>query len=98
IHLRNHDAAAVATSTEVLRRTPDDPEAHMARAQAYAEAKRYDGAVAALEDALHRKADDGRAWLLLAGLREATKKGDANDAYCRAAMLGISDAAARCKK
>ena len=98
IQLRNHDPAAIDTFTEVLRRTPDDPEAHMARAQAYAEAKRYDEAVADLEDALHRKADDGRAWLLLAGLREATKKGDANDAYCRAAMLGISDAAARCKK
>jgi Tfp pilus assembly protein PilF/predicted Ser/Thr protein kinase len=98
IQLRRRDPAAIATFSEVLRRKPEDPDAYKSRAQAYTHAERYDEAAADLEQALRRKADDGRAWLLLAVVREQARKGDANEAYCRAAALGIGDAAARCKK
>ncbi len=98
IQLRRRDPAAIATFSEVLRRKPDDPDAYKSRAQAYANAGRYDEAAADLEQALRRKADDGRAWLLLAVVREQARKGDANEAYCQAAALGIGDAAARCKR
>jgi len=98
IQLRRRDPAAIATFSEVLRRKPEDPDAYKSRAQAYANARRYDEAAADLEQALRRKADDGRAWLLLAVVREQARKGDANAAYCEAAALGIGDAAAHCKK
>src|SRR5262249_22229454 len=98
IQLRRRDPAAIATFTEVLRRTPDDPDAYKSRAQAYANATRFEEAIADLEEALHRKPDDGRAWFVLADIRARLNKDDANEAYCKAAMLGVSDAAARCKK
>jgi Flp pilus assembly protein TadD len=98
IQLRRRDPAAIATFTEVLRRTPDDPAAYQARGQAHANAERFDEAIADLEEAVRRKPDDGRAWFVLGDVRARVKKGDANEAYCKAAMLGVSDAAARCKK
>jgi serine/threonine-protein kinase len=98
VQLRRRDPAAIATFNEILRRKPDDPDAYKSRAQAYVNAERYVEAIADLEEALRRSADDGRAWLLLGELRDLAKQPQANDAYCRAAVLGVSDAVARCKK
>jgi Flp pilus assembly protein TadD/predicted Ser/Thr protein kinase len=98
VQLRRHDPAAIATFSEILRRKPDDPDAYKSRAQAYVNAARYDEAAADLEEGLRRKADDGRAWLLLGVIRDQAKKGDANAAYCKAAALGVSEAGLRCKK
>ena len=98
VQLRRRDPSAIATFTEILRRKPEDPDAYKSRAQAYASAERYAEAAADLEQALRRKDDDGRAWLLLAGLRDQLKQPGARDAYCRAAALGIGDAVARCKQ
>jgi len=98
IQLRRRDPAAIATFSEILRRKPDDPDAYESRAQAYVNADRYVEAAADLEQALRRKPDDGRAWLLLGVSRDKAKQGDANDAYCKAAALGVSEAAERCTK
>jgi Flp pilus assembly protein TadD len=97
VQLRRHDPTAIATFSEILRRKPDDPDAYESRAQAYVNATRYAEAAADLEEALRRKPDDGRAWLLLGGIRDQAKQGDAHEAYCKAAALGVSEAAARCK-
>jgi Flp pilus assembly protein TadD/predicted Ser/Thr protein kinase len=98
VQLRRRDPTAIATFSEILRRKPDDPDAYKSRAQAYVNAERYAEAAADLEEGLRRKADDGRAWLLLGEIRAKAKKGDANDAYCKAAALGVNEAATRCKK
>jgi len=98
IQLRRRDPAAIATFSEILRRKPDDPDAYESRAQAYVNADRYVEAAADLEQALRRKPDDGRAWLLLGVSRDKAQQGDANEAYCKAAALGVGEAAARCKK
>ena len=98
IQLRRRDPAAIATFSEILRRKPDDPDAYKSRAQAYVNADRYVEAAADLEQALRRKSDDGRAWLLLGEIRDKAQQGDANEAYCKAAGLGVGEAAARCKK
>jgi serine/threonine-protein kinase len=98
VQLRRRDPAAIATFSEIVRRKPDDPDAYKSRAQAYVNAARYDEALADLEEGLRRKPDDGRAWQLLGALREQTRKGRARDAYCKAAALGVSEAAAHCKK
>jgi len=98
IQLRRRDPAAIATFSEILRRKPDDPDAYKSRAQAYVNADRYVEAAADLEQALRRKPDDGRAWLLLGVSRDKAQQGDANEAYCKAAALGVGEAAARCKK
>jgi eukaryotic-like serine/threonine-protein kinase len=98
IQLRRRDPAAIATFSEILRRKPDDPDAYESRAQAYVNADRYVEAAADLEQALRRKPDDGRAWLLLGEIRDKAQQGDANEAYCKAAGLGVGEAAARCKK
>jgi len=98
IQLRRRDPAAIATFSEILRRKPDDPDAYKSRAQAYVNAERYVEAAADLEQGLRRKPDDGRAWLLLGVSRDKANQGDANDAYCKAAALGVGEAAARCKK
>jgi Flp pilus assembly protein TadD/predicted Ser/Thr protein kinase len=98
VQLRRRDPAAIATFSEILRRKPDDPDAYKSRAQAYVNEARYHEAASDLEEALRRKADDGRAWLLLGGIRTQAKQGDANEAYCKAAALGISEATARCTK
>jgi len=97
VQLRRKDPSAIATFGEILRRKPDDADAHLSRAQAYVNASSYKEAVADLEAGLSRKPDDGRAWLLLGGLRAKLKHGDANDAYCKAAALGITEATPRCK-
>jgi len=97
VQLRRKDPSAIATFGEILRRKPDDADAHLSRAQAYVNASSYKEAVADLEAGLSRKPDDGRAWLLLGGLRAKLKHGDANDAYCKAAALGITEETPRCK-
>ena len=98
IQLRRKDPAAIATFTEILRRSPDDPDALESRAQAYVHANRLTEAADDLEHALAKKPDDGRAWLLLGGLRAKLKQPDAKAAFCKAAELGVREAAARCKR
>ena len=97
LQLRRRDPAAIATFTEILRRKPDEPGALESRAQAYTNEKRYEEAVADLEQAVRHKTDDGRVWYLLGQLRDRLKKASAREAYCKAAELGIHDAVAFCK-
>jgi serine/threonine-protein kinase len=98
VQLRRRDPAAIATFTEVVRSKPDDADGYKSRGQAYFNAERYAEAAADLEAGLERAPDDGRAWMLLGAARQRGKNGDANRAYCKAAELGIRDAAARCKR
>jgi serine/threonine-protein kinase len=97
VQLRRRDSAAIATFTEILRRRPDDADALESRAQAYTYEKRYEEATADLEQAVRHKTDDGRVWYLLGQLRDRLKQANAREAYCKAAELGIHDAAAFCK-
>jgi eukaryotic-like serine/threonine-protein kinase len=98
VQLRRRDPAAIATFTEILRRKPDDADALESRAQAYTYEKRYEEAAADLEQAVRHKTDDGRVWYLLGQLRDQLKQASAREAYCKAAELGIHDAAAFCKR
>jgi Flp pilus assembly protein TadD len=98
LQIRAHDRSAIATFDEILRRKPDDADAHKARAQAYIDAKRFDDAATDLEKGLQGKGDDGAAWLLLGQLRDKTGRGDAREAYCKASTLGVQAAAALCKR
>ena len=98
VQLRRKDPAAIATFAEVIRRKPDLADAYKSRAQAYINARSYPEALADLEAALQRSADDGRAWLIVAQLRDKLKRHGARDAYCAAKKLGIEEAAKRCGK
>jgi len=98
LQLRRRDPGAIATFSEILRRKPDEADAYKSRAQAYFTAERYGEAAADLEEGLRRKPDDGRAWLLLGACRDKARQGDAKEAYCKAAALGIGDAVAHCKR
>jgi serine/threonine protein kinase/Tfp pilus assembly protein PilF len=98
VQLRRKDPAAIATFAEVIRRKPDLADAYKSRAQAYLNARSYPEALADLEAALKRTADDGRAWLIVAQLRDKLKRRGARDAYCAAKKLGIEEAAKRCGK
>ena len=98
LQLRRKDATAIATFTELLRRRPDHPNAHLARAQAYVMQGRNAEALADLEEAVRRQPGSAEAWATLGELREHVKQGDFKAAYCRAAELGSAPAAARCPK
>jgi tetratricopeptide (TPR) repeat protein len=97
LQLRQRDATAIATFTELLRRRPDHPNAHLARGQAYASQGRHAEALADLEEAVRRQPDSAEAWAALGELREHLQQGDSQAAYCRAKQLGHVKAAARCK-
>jgi tetratricopeptide (TPR) repeat protein len=97
LQLRQNDATAVDTFTELLRRRPDHPNAYLARAQAYALKGDNDAALADLDEAVRRQPSSAEAWASLGELRERARKGDANAAYCRAKELGHAKAAERCK-
>jgi serine/threonine protein kinase/Flp pilus assembly protein TadD len=98
LQLRQNDATAIGTFTELLRRRPDHPNAHLARAQAYTTQGKNAEALADLEEAVQRQPDGADAWAALGQLREHLKKGDHNAAYCRAKELGHAKAAARCNQ
>ncbi len=98
LQLRQKDATAIGTFTELLRRRPDHPNAHLARAQAYTMQGKHAEALADLEEAVQRQPDSADAWAALGELREHLKTGDHNAAYCRAKQLGHAKAAERCKK
>jgi tetratricopeptide (TPR) repeat protein len=97
LQVRQNDAAAVDTFTELLRRRPDYPDAYLARAQAYALKGNNDAALADLDEAVRRQPTSSEAWAALGELRERAHKGDASAAYCRAKQLGHAKAAERCK-
>jgi serine/threonine protein kinase len=97
LQLRENDATAVATFTELLRRRPEYPNAHLARAQAYVLRGNNDAALADLDEAVRRQPTSAEAWATLGELRERMHKNDANAAYCRAKQLGHTKAAERCK-
>jgi serine/threonine protein kinase len=97
LQLRQNDANAVATFTELLRRRPEYPNAHLARAQAYALQGNNDAALADLDEAVRRQPTSAEAWATLGELRQRMHKSDANAAYCRAKELGHAKAAERCK-
>jgi len=97
LQLRQKDATSIATFTELLRRRPDHPNAHLARAQAYAMQGKSDEALADLEEAVQRQPNGAEAWAALGELRERLHSGDFQAAYCRAKQLGHARAAARCK-
>jgi tetratricopeptide (TPR) repeat protein len=97
LQLRQNDATAVATFTELLRRRPVYPNAHLARAQAYALQGNNDAALADLDEAVRQQPKSAEAWATLGELRERMHKRDANAAYCRAKELGHAKAAERCK-
>jgi tetratricopeptide (TPR) repeat protein len=96
LQLRQNDATAVDTFTELLRRRPDHPNAYLARAQAYALKGDNDAALADLDEAVRRQPSSAEAWAALGELRDRIHKGDANAAYCRAKELGHAKAAERC--
>jgi Tfp pilus assembly protein PilF len=96
LQLRQHDATAIATFSELLRRHPDHPNAHLARAQAYVAQSKPEEALADLEEAVRRQPGSAEAWAALGELREHLQRGDAQEAYCRAKQLGHAKAAARC--
>ncbi|HEU4734174.1 MAG TPA: protein kinase [Kofleriaceae bacterium] len=98
LQLRQNDATAIATFTELLHRRPDHPNAHLARAQAYNMVGKADEALADLEIAVQQQPTSADAWALLGQLREHLQKGDAQDAYCRAKELGHARAAQRCRR
>ncbi|HET7506006.1 MAG TPA: protein kinase [Kofleriaceae bacterium] len=98
LQLRQNDATAIATFTELLHRRPDHPNAHLARAQAYNMVGKNDEALADLEVAVQQQPASAEAWALLGQLREHLQKGDAQAAYCRAKELGHPKAAQRCRK
>jgi len=98
LQLRQRDATAIATFTELLRRRPDHPNAHLARGQAYASQGKHAEALADLEEAVRRQPDSAEAWAALGELREHLQKGDSQAAYCRAKQLGHVKAAERCKQ
>ncbi len=97
LQLRRNDTTAIATFTELLRRDPDHPNAHLVRAQAYALQGKHEEALADLEEAVLRQPTSAEAWAALGELREHLHKGDAQAAYCRAKQLGHIKAAERCK-
>jgi len=97
LQLRRKDASAVTTFTELLRRHPDNAEAHVARAQAYLETGRAEEALADFEEAVSLQPSHEDWWLALAELRERLKHGDANEAYCKAKALGAKDIRVVCK-
>ncbi|HEX4416262.1 MAG TPA: protein kinase [Kofleriaceae bacterium] len=97
LQLRQNDATAIGTFTELLRRRPDHPNAHLARAQAYAAQGQPEQALADLEEAVRQQPDSAEAWASLGELRERLKLGDAQDAYCRAKQLGHAKAALHCR-
>jgi serine/threonine protein kinase len=96
LQLRQNDATAVDTFTELLRRRPDHPNAYLARAQAYALKGDNVAALADLDEAVRRQPTSAEAWAALGELRERAHKGDPNAAYCRAKELGHAKAAERC--
>jgi serine/threonine-protein kinase len=98
LQLRQHDATAIATFTELLRRRPDHPDAYLARAQAYAMQGMAAQALGDLEEAVRRQPDSAEAWAALGELRERLGRGDAQAAYCRAKQLGHAKAAERCTR
>jgi tetratricopeptide (TPR) repeat protein len=98
LQLRQKDATSIATFTELLRRRPDHPNAHLARAQAYAMQGRSEEALADLEEAVRRQPNSAEAWAALGELRERLHDGDFQAAYCRAKQLGHAKAAVRCKR
>jgi serine/threonine protein kinase/Flp pilus assembly protein TadD len=97
LQLRQRDATAIATFTELLRRRPDHPNVHLARAQAYEMVGKLDEALADLEEAVLRQSTSADAWAALGKLRAHLKRGDASAAYCRAKELGHTQAAEHCK-
>jgi serine/threonine protein kinase/Flp pilus assembly protein TadD len=97
LQLRRNDATAVATFTELLRRRPDYPSAHLARAKAYVLQRNNDAALADLDEAVRSQPTNAEAWAALGELREHMHRNDANAAYCRAKELGHEKAAERCK-
>ena len=96
VQLRLKDPAAIATFTELIQRKPELPDVYNARGKAHLFAKKYPEAVADLEEAVRRKPDDGIAWMLVGQLRERLALKDAEQAFCRAAELGVQGAAVRC--
>ncbi len=98
LQLRREDASAVATFTELLRRNEDHPNARLVRAKAYVLAKRYDEALGDLEEEVRRRPENGAAWAALGQMREHLKKGDAQEAYCKAKALGEKGVEAFCKQ
>jgi len=97
LQLRQDDATAVDTFTELLRRRPDYPNAYAARARAYVLQHNNDAALADLDEAVRRQPTSAEAWAALGELREHMHKANANEAYCRAKELGHTKAAAHCK-
>jgi Tfp pilus assembly protein PilF/predicted Ser/Thr protein kinase len=97
LQLRRSDPVAVATFTELLRRRPDHPNAHLARAQAYLLQNNHADALVDLDEAVRRDPDSADAWAALAQLREHLKRPDAQAAWCRAKQLGHAKGA-RCKQ
>jgi len=97
VQLRRKDSAAIATFGEVIRRKPELADAYKSRGQAYLNAERYPEALADFEDA-SKRADDGRAWLIIGQLRDRLHRPGARDAYCKAQALGVDVPAARCPR
>ena len=89
--------AALASFEEVRRREPQRPGIMTGIGQAQLVAKRYDRAVAALEEAVKRAPKDAASWYLLGTAHQVGgSPGEALKAWCRAAKLGHPRAGRRC--
>jgi tetratricopeptide (TPR) repeat protein/predicted Ser/Thr protein kinase len=98
LSLRAGDAAAAVSAFDsVLAKNPQHPRAHLARGQAHLLLNQLPAALDDLEQAALRHPDQAEAWLLLghARTRAGTIKG-AEEAFCKAKLLGSDEAAKLC--
>jgi len=92
------DPTALATFDELIRRRPDYKGAYTGRAQAHLNAQHAAEALADIETALKVDANDKVAWFLKGKMLAPSDAAASNQAFCKAAELGVKSAEKSCKK